>query len=188
MRNPSLHKSLELSNDRGLSNYLSGEGTRVSLIRPCSVANLKVMTAGPTPPSPVDLLMGPKLMVLLDKAQELGFEQVVIDAPPILGIADALVLGNQIQSLLFRGEGGQHAAVVHPRRAAPPAHGWAAAAGPGADAGHPASTVHTTAMKAIMAMAMRRPLGRRARPVRRHRAPPGGWTERRADSEAGVPR
>jgi Mrp family chromosome partitioning ATPase len=65
------------------------------------VANLKVMTAGPTPPSPVDLLMGPKLMVLLDKAQELGFEQVVIDAPPILGIADALVLGNQIQSLLF---------------------------------------------------------------------------------------
>ena len=101
MRNPSLHKSLELSNDRGLSNYLSGEGTRVSLIRPCSVANLKVMTAGPTPPSPVDLLMGPKLMGLLDKAQELGFEQVVIDAPPILGIADALVLGNQIQSLLF---------------------------------------------------------------------------------------
>ena len=101
MRNPSLHKSLELSNDRGLSNYLSGEGTRVSLIRPCSVANLKVMTAGPTPPSPVDLLMGPKLMGLLDKAQELGFEQVVIDAPPILGIADSLVLGNQIQSLLF---------------------------------------------------------------------------------------
>jgi succinoglycan biosynthesis transport protein ExoP len=101
MRNPSLHKSLELSNDRGLSNYLSGEGTRASLIRPSPVANLKVMTAGPTPPSPVDLLMGPKLMVLLDKAQELGFEQVVIDAPPILGIADALVLGNQIQSLLF---------------------------------------------------------------------------------------
>jgi succinoglycan biosynthesis transport protein ExoP len=101
MRNPSLHKSLDLSNDRGLSNYLSGEGTRASLIRPSPVANLKVMTAGPMPPSPVDLLMGPKLMVLLDKAQELGFEQVVIDAPPILGIADALVLGNQIQSLLF---------------------------------------------------------------------------------------
>jgi succinoglycan biosynthesis transport protein ExoP len=101
MRNPSLHKSLDLSNDRGLSNYLSGEGTRDSLIRPCSVPNLKVMTAGPMPPSPVDLLMGPRLLGLLDKAEELGYEQVVIDAPPILGIADALVLGNQIQSLLF---------------------------------------------------------------------------------------
>ena len=101
MRNPSLHKSMDLSNDRGLSNYLSGEGARDSLIRPCSVPNLKVMTAGPTPPSPVDLLMGPKLLGLLDKAEEVGYEQVIIDAPPVLGIADALVLGNQIQSLLF---------------------------------------------------------------------------------------
>jgi succinoglycan biosynthesis transport protein ExoP len=65
------------------------------------VPGLKVMTAGPMPPSPVDLLMGPRLLGLLDKAEELGYEQVVIDAPPILGIADALVLGNQIQSLLF---------------------------------------------------------------------------------------
>ncbi len=101
MRNPSLHKSLELANDRGLSNYLSGEGTRESLIRACAVPNLRVMTSGPMPPSPVDLLMGPKLLSLLDKAEELGYEQVVIDAPPILGIADALVLGNQIQSILF---------------------------------------------------------------------------------------
>jgi len=101
MRNPSLHKALGLQNDRGLSNYLSGEGTRDSLIRTCAVPNLKVMTAGPMPPSPVDLLMGPKLLGLLDKAEELGYEQVVMDAPPILGIADALVLGNQIQSILF---------------------------------------------------------------------------------------
>lgn len=101
MRNPSLHKSLGLQNDRGLSNYLSGEGTRDGLIRPCSIPNLKVMTAGPMPPSPVDLLMGPKLLGLLDKAEELGYEQVLVDAPPILGLADALVLGNQIQSMLF---------------------------------------------------------------------------------------
>ena len=65
------------------------------------MANLQVMTAGPTPPSPVDLLMGPKLLRLLDKAEEMGYDQVVIDAPPVLGIADALVLGNQIQSILF---------------------------------------------------------------------------------------
>jgi len=101
MRNPSLHKALGLQNDRGLSNYLSGEGTRDSLIRTCAVPNLKVMTAGPTPPSPVDLLMGPRLLGLLDKAEELGYEQIVMDAPPILGIADALVLGNQVQSILF---------------------------------------------------------------------------------------
>ena len=60
-----------------------------------------MLTAGPTPPSPVDLLMGPKLVRLLEKAGEMGFDQVVLDAPPILGIADAIVLGNQIQAIVF---------------------------------------------------------------------------------------
>ena len=101
MRHPSMHMLLGMGNDSGLSNYLSGDGSRESLIRACSVPNLQVMTAGPMPPSPVDLLMGPKLLRLLDKAEEMGFDQVVIDSPPILGIADALVLGNQLQNILF---------------------------------------------------------------------------------------
>lgn len=101
MRNPSLHKALAVDNDRGLSNYLSGEGTREQLIRETEIAGLSLLTAGPTPPSPVDLLMGPKLFRLLDKAAEMGFDQVVLDAPPLLGIADSIVLGNQIQSIVF---------------------------------------------------------------------------------------
>ena len=101
MRNPSLHRTLNLSNDRGLSNFLSGDGAKSSLIRPSGIENLKVMTSGPMPPSPVDLLMGPRLLSLLDKAEELGYEQLVVDAPPILGLSDALVLGNQIQNVLF---------------------------------------------------------------------------------------
>ena len=101
MRNPSLHKTLEVVNDRGLSNYLSGEGTRAQLIQETLVPGLSLLTAGPTPPSPVDLLMGPKLFRLLDKAGEMGFSQVVIDAPPLLGIADSIVLGNQIQNIVF---------------------------------------------------------------------------------------
>ena len=54
--------------------------------------------------------MGPKLLRLLDKAEEMGFDQVVIDAPPILGIADALVLGNQLQNILFVVKAGSRAA------------------------------------------------------------------------------
>jgi capsular exopolysaccharide synthesis family protein len=101
MRNPSLHKSLDLPNSRGLSNYLAGEGTRQDLIHATHVAGLSLLTAGPMPPSPVDLLMGPKLFRLLDRAGEMGFDQVIVDAPPMLGIADAIVLGNQIQAILF---------------------------------------------------------------------------------------
>lgn len=101
MRNPTLHKALGLSNDRGLSNYLSGEGTREQLIHETSVAGLALLTAGPTPPSPADLLMGSRLLRLLEKSREMGYNQVVVDAPPVLGIADAIVLGNQIPNIVF---------------------------------------------------------------------------------------
>lgn len=101
MRSPTVHKALELRNEFGLSNFLSGDLGRETLIQDSEIKDLSVLTAGPTPPNPVDLLMGPKLLMLLDKAEELGFHHVIIDAPPILGIADSIVLGNQVQNILF---------------------------------------------------------------------------------------
>jgi capsular exopolysaccharide synthesis family protein len=101
MRNPSVHKALKIPNEMGLSNFLSGDLGREKLIQKTGIPNLYVLPSGPTPPNPVELLMGPKLVRLLDKAEELGYSQVVIDGPPLLGIADAVVLGNQIQYIVF---------------------------------------------------------------------------------------
>jgi polysaccharide biosynthesis transport protein len=101
MRKSSVHKTLRLPNERGLSNLLSGDMAAEALILPTQIPNLSVLLAGPTPPDPVELLMGPKLGMLLDKAQSLGFSQVIIDGPPLLGIADSIVLGNQVQHIIF---------------------------------------------------------------------------------------
>lgn len=101
MRNPSIHKMLDIPNEMGLSNLLSDDARGETLIQPTVVPNLSVLTAGPSPPNPVDLLMGPKLAALLDKAAAVGISHVIIDGPPILGIADSIVLGNQIQDMLF---------------------------------------------------------------------------------------
>ena len=101
MRNPSVHKLLEIPNDFGLSNLLSSESRGEKMISKTVVPNLSVLTAGPVPPNPVDLLMGPKLLLLLNVAATLGIEYVVVDAPPLLGIADSIVLGNQLQNILF---------------------------------------------------------------------------------------
>lgn len=101
MRKASVHKSLRLPNERGLSNLLSGDVSHDSLIQITSIPGLSVMTAGPTPPDPVELLMGPKLMLFLNKAEEMGYSQVIVDGPPLLGLADSLVLGNQIQHIIF---------------------------------------------------------------------------------------
>ena len=101
MRNPSLHKTLKLGNEAGLSNFLSGDKPCEVFIKSSDITNLSVLLSGPNPPDPVELLMGPKFMLLLDRARELGFSQVIIDTPPVLGIADAIVLGNQVQHIVF---------------------------------------------------------------------------------------
>src|SRR5690606_15693703 len=69
MRKGWLHKMLNMSNERGLSNLLSGEHMNDALFRDTAVNNLAVITAGPVAPDPVELLMGPKLGLLLEKAQ-----------------------------------------------------------------------------------------------------------------------
>jgi capsular exopolysaccharide synthesis family protein len=100
LRNPSLHRSLEVDNQVGLSNYLAGDKPPEDGIKPTEIPNLFVLTSGPLPPNPVELLSGPKLPALL---AELGgrFEQIILDSPPVLGLADAMVLGNQVGTVLY---------------------------------------------------------------------------------------
>jgi succinoglycan biosynthesis transport protein ExoP len=101
MRNPSIHKHMGIANEAGLSNLLSGDQGPEAFILSTQVPNLSVLTAGPVPPNPVDLLMGPKLAAMLDQSTRQGIKYVIVDAPPILGIADSVVLGNQVQNVLF---------------------------------------------------------------------------------------
>jgi capsular exopolysaccharide synthesis family protein len=101
MRNPTIHKLLGISNDFGLSNLLSSDNRGDKMITPTVIPNLSVLTAGPVPPNPVDLLTGPKLLLLLNITSALGIDYVIVDAPPMLGLADAVVLGNQLQNVLF---------------------------------------------------------------------------------------
>ncbi len=100
LRSPSLHKFLGVDNSRGLSNYLSSDLPALGVVRTTTIPNLYVIPAGPQPPNPVELLSGPKLVGLVSELGE-RFGQIVMDAPPVLGIADALVLGNQVGSVLF---------------------------------------------------------------------------------------
>jgi succinoglycan biosynthesis transport protein ExoP len=101
MRKGWMHNMLKVHNDSGLSSFLSEDLDGEMLIRETAVANLSLITAGPVPPDPVELLMGPRMGLLLDQAQALGYQQIVIDGPPLLGISDAIVLGNQIQNIVL---------------------------------------------------------------------------------------
>ncbi|GAB1384026.1 MAG TPA: polysaccharide biosynthesis tyrosine autokinase [Ottowia sp.] len=107
MRNPTLHKFVAKTNGYGLSNYLSGHESKEELVRKSAIKNVSIVTAGPVAPSPVDLLMGPRFGQLMDQLQAAGYEYIIIDGPPILGLADAIVLGNQIGSVLYVAQASQ---------------------------------------------------------------------------------
>ena len=106
LRKPSIHQALQLDNQVGLTNYLAGEDLRpVDIARPTSIPNLFVITSGPLPPNPVELLASARMVGLLALAAE-KFDQVVVDSPPLLGLADSLIIGNFCEGTLFAVEMG----------------------------------------------------------------------------------
>ena len=106
LRNPVVHKLLGIENTRGLSNYLSSNMGALEAIHPTAIPNLFVMTTGPLPPNPVELLSSLKLLTLLSQCEE-HFAHVIVDGPPVLGIADAIVLCNQVDNSVFVVESGK---------------------------------------------------------------------------------
>jgi polysaccharide biosynthesis transport protein len=100
MRNPSVHKLLGIQNTQGLSNFLSAEIDPIEVTRKTAVPHLYAITAGPLPPNPVELLASPKTLHLFRNLTE-RFSHVIIDAPPVLGIADPIVLANQAENTIF---------------------------------------------------------------------------------------
>ena len=106
LRNPVLHKKLGVENSRGLSNYLSGNLRALEVAHPTAIPNLFVMTTGPLPPNPVELLSSMKFLALLSQCEE-HFAHVIVDAPPVIGIADAIVLCNQVENSVFVVESGK---------------------------------------------------------------------------------
>ena len=90
LRRPTLHKQLDLSNEQGLSNVLSGKTNLPSLYNiSSSGSNIDIFTAGPTPDDPVKLFSSQRMREMI-AAFEQNYDLVLLDTSPILGMADAL--------------------------------------------------------------------------------------------------
>lgn len=100
LRNPSLDRLYKLDNREGLSSYLTGKGDLSMMTQRTATAGLNVLVSGPLPPDPVELLSGQRLNELLDSARQ-EFDRIIIDGPPVLGLADALILANLADGTLL---------------------------------------------------------------------------------------
>lgn len=100
LRNPSLHRYLGLDNESGLSDYLTSSGNLTDVTQPTDVAGVFAISAGQIPPDPVELLSSPKMLELLAEVRE-RFDHIIIDTPPVVGLADALVVSDIVDATLM---------------------------------------------------------------------------------------
>ena len=106
MRNPSLHKALGRPLGGGLSNLLTGNGEMEDLIHQTPTPNLWLMMAGQVPPNPAELLSTDAIDRILAKASS-QYDHVVIDGPPVLGLADAPLLARATEATVLALESGR---------------------------------------------------------------------------------
>lgn len=104
LRRPKLHHSFELDNKIGLSTCLSGniefDSSNGRLIKPTNSKGLSVITSGPVPPNPSELLFSARMKDLLDALYTL-FNFVVIDAPPVMGMPDSVFLSTIVDGTIL---------------------------------------------------------------------------------------
>lgn len=100
MRKPVVHKHLKLDNSLGLSSYLSHQVDIDEVLQDTFVQGISVVTSGPIPPNPSELLSSDRLNEIFALVPE-RFDIVIIDSPPVIGIADALVIANAVPATIL---------------------------------------------------------------------------------------
>ncbi len=100
MRRPQLATRLALRSDRGISRYLSGQSQFHTEIQPSGISNLFVVTAGPIPPNPPELIGSARMATALELLQR-HFDFVIIDGPPVTPLTDALVIAPQVNGVVL---------------------------------------------------------------------------------------
>ncbi|MES2290042.1 MAG: polysaccharide biosynthesis tyrosine autokinase [Pseudomonadota bacterium] len=100
MRSPSVHHLGGVDHDHGLSNFLSGEDNIDALTFPMRDLGFTAMSAGPIPPNAAELLTGARLPLLIARLLE-TYDHVVIDSPPVMGLADAPLIASRVEGVIY---------------------------------------------------------------------------------------
>jgi capsular exopolysaccharide synthesis family protein len=101
LRRPRLHNHFGLENTHGLTNYLSGEESTDSLLKTYpGLPRLKIITSGPIPPNPAELLSSQEMKNLLQTLRG-KYKHVIIDSPPAISFTDAAILSTLVDGVVL---------------------------------------------------------------------------------------
>jgi polysaccharide biosynthesis transport protein len=112
LRRPRLHAQFEVANSKGLTTWLSGERNLDDLLQTCpKTPNLKILTSGPVPPNPAELLGSEEMRRLLGQLSE-RFAHIIIDSPPAISFTDASILSTMVDGVMLVVHGGRSSRAV----------------------------------------------------------------------------
>lgn len=100
MRMPMVHNEFALPNERGLSNLLSSTSDLDATVQRAAIDNLSIVTSGPLPPNAAELLSGPRFGQVVAELLT-RFDNVVVDGPPVMGLADAALIANGVEGTVY---------------------------------------------------------------------------------------
>ena len=100
LRRPTTHYTFEMQNVRGLSTAIINELPLNELARETNIENLDVITSGPIPPNPSELLASKKMNLFMKMVTN-HYDMVIVDSPPILAVTDSQVLSQLSDSTIL---------------------------------------------------------------------------------------
>lgn len=100
LRKPSIHYTFDLANIFGLTTILSKRIEMWNAIAKTDVENLFILTSGPVPPNPAELLSSLSMRNLIDQLKE-QFDILLFDTPPLLAVTDGQIISNLCQGSIL---------------------------------------------------------------------------------------
>lgn len=100
LRRPTLHKYFEVRNTVGLTSVLVGQATLDAALQQAKVPRVRVLASGPIPPNPSELLGSRRMQGVMNELRERA-DMIVVDAPPVLAVADAGLLARLVDGCLL---------------------------------------------------------------------------------------
>jgi succinoglycan biosynthesis transport protein ExoP len=100
MRSPSVHHLIGVKNLKGLSTFLAGDDDFADLVQRTAIDGLGAITAGPQPPNAAELLSGDRFELLMERLLT-QYDHVIIDGPPVMGLADVPLIASRAEGAVF---------------------------------------------------------------------------------------
>lgn len=100
LRRPVLHSIFNLKKENGLTNYLMGRAIVDDIVKPTFVDNLFIITSGPLPPNPSELLASDEMLTMIQELKE-KFDVILFDSPPVIAVTDAAVLSPNMDGMVL---------------------------------------------------------------------------------------